>query len=164
MSCRQQKFVTPRQSTITRKREVPQSNILVFSLISLTFSISSIIYHSRGKVSRGNPKKSLFCYIQSLVTKYQIWHPWALVILMFFIFLNRKKLSDLALISHDYFEGFFSFFNSLIYSFIYLFLYLFICLFIYLFIVVGSNRPPHWSTRTIFLQVSDNCILGTSVS
>ena len=53
LSCRKQKCVSPLQSAITRKREV----FLIFS----SFSINSTI--SRGKVFRGDPKKSLFRYI-----------------------------------------------------------------------------------------------------
>ena len=35
---------------------------------------------------RSDPEKSLLRYIKSLVTKYQIWHPWAMAILRFFSF------------------------------------------------------------------------------
>ena len=35
---------------------------------------------------RNDPKKILLRYIKSLVTKYQIWHPWAMAILLFFSF------------------------------------------------------------------------------
>ena len=58
----------PRQSAITRKRDVPQPNVLVFFLICSIFSISSTaanIVISRGKAFRGDPKKihiSLYIY------------------------------------------------------------------------------------------------------
>ena len=61
LSCRKQKCVTPLQSAIIRKREFLQPHVLIFSLISSSFSISSTI--SRGKNFRGDPKKPLFCYI-----------------------------------------------------------------------------------------------------
>ena len=78
---------SPIQSAITRKREVPQPNVLIFFLISSTFSISSATANmviSRWKSFRGDLKKSLLRYIYGLVTKYQIWHSWALAILWFF--------------------------------------------------------------------------------
>ena len=78
--------MNPLQSVITWKREVPQPHVLIFFLISSSFSISSTI--SRGKVLRGDPKKSLFRYMESLVFKYQIWHSWAMIILWVF-FLNN---------------------------------------------------------------------------
>ena len=82
--------MTSLQSAITRKREAPQPHVLIFFLIFSSFSIKSII--SRVKVFRDDPKKSLFRYILSLVTKHQIWHSWAMIILwdffvnIFFIF------------------------------------------------------------------------------
>ena len=84
---------SPIQSAITRKREVLQPNVLIFFLISSTFSISSATANmviSRWKSFRGDPKKSLFRYIYGLVTKYQIWHSWALAILWFFSFWIKK--------------------------------------------------------------------------
>ena len=58
LSCRKQKCVTPLQSAITQKCEVSQPHVLIFFVISSSFSISSTI--SRGKIFRGDPKKSLF--------------------------------------------------------------------------------------------------------
>ena len=82
LSCRKQKCVIPLQSAITQKRDFPQPHVPILFLIFCSFSISFTI--SRGKVFRGDRIKSLFCYIKSLVTKYQIWHSWALVIFFSF--------------------------------------------------------------------------------
>ena len=71
----------PLQSAIIWKREFPQPHVLIFFLIPFSFSIISTV--SRGKVFKGDPKKSWFRYIQCLV-------------------------SDLALIGHSNFVGFFS--------------------------------------------------------
>ena len=57
-SCRKQKCVTPLRSSITWKCEIPQPHVLIFFLISSSFSIIPTI--SREKVFRGDPKKSLF--------------------------------------------------------------------------------------------------------
>ena len=77
------------QSAMTRKPEVLQPDVLIFFLISSPFSISSataniVISISRWKVFRGDPKKSLLRYIRGLVTKYQIWHSWVMIILWVF--------------------------------------------------------------------------------
>ena len=114
----------PIQSAITRKREIPQPHVFIFFLISSSFSISSTI--SRGKAFRGDPKISLFRYIKSLVTKYQIWYPWAMIILWGF-FLNN------------------SFFIFSIFLFSFLFSFIYFCYF-YLFIyfwlaAMGCHAP-----------------------
>ena len=125
LSCRKQKCVTPLQSTVTRKCEVPQSHVPIFFLISSCFSISSTI--SRETFLEAM-QKSLYFIIYNLVTKYQIWHSWAVVILFFF-FLNNKFLSDLALMSQNYcgvffwIIFFFHFFNFFIFNFYFYFFY-----------------------------------------
>ena len=118
LSCRKLKCVTPLQSAITRKREAPQPHVLIFFLIFSSFSIKSII--SRGKVFRDDPKKSLFRYILSLVTKHQIWHSWAMIILWGFFLNNILFIFSIFLLC---------------------FLFFIIYLFIYLFLI-GSDGPP----------------------
>ena len=89
----------PFQSTITRKRAVSHPHVLIFFLIFSSFSISSTM--SRGKGFKGAPIES--------VTKYQIYHSWAMLTFCLFFFLNKKVFSsDLALIGHNNLVGFFS--------------------------------------------------------
>ena len=96
------------------------------------------------KKFRDDPKKSLLCYMKNLVTEYQIWHSWAMVVLCFFFFLNKKNLSDLALLGHVilwiffwiiYFFYFFNFFH-----FIFHFIFFYFCCFYFL---IGSDGPPY---------------------
>ena len=126
LSCRKLKCVTPLQSAITRKREAPQPHVLIFFLIFSSFSIKSII--SRGKVFRDDPKKSLFRYILSLVTKHQIWHSWAMIILW------------------DFFVNIFFIFSIFLFLFFILLIFFF---FIFIFIFFDGQR---WATIHIFFK------------
>ena len=100
-----------------------------YIFVNLLYFLYQFRYHQysdfKMKNFRDDPNKSLLCYIKSLATKYQIWHSWAMVILSFFFFLNKKILSDLALMSHNNFARFllnnifFFFFNF--FNFIFIF-------------------------------------------
>ena len=103
-----------------------------------------LMKNSQDEKFRGDPKKSLLRYTKCLVTKYQIWHSRAMVILFFF-FLNKKKLSDFALMGHDNFVGFFHeqyfFFFSFFFLFLFFILFCFLLL-LFLFSLIDSDGPP----------------------
>ena len=125
---------TSHQSAIIRKREVPQPHVLIFFLISSTVSIRSAtanIVISRWKNLETIQKKSLLCYMKNLVTEYQIWHSWAMVVLCFFFFLNKKNLSDLALLGHVILWIFFL--NNIFFLFFQIFSFYFFLFLLFLF-------------------------------
>ena len=76
---------------------------------------------------RSDPEKSLLRYIKSLVTKYQIWHPWAMAILRFFSFWIKT-----------FFQIWHSWAIIILWVFfldnIYVYIYIYICMYIYIYI------------------------------
>ena len=104
---------------------------------------------------RSDPEKSLLRYIKSLVTKYQIWHPWAMAILRFFSFWIKTFFQ----IWHSWaIIILWVFFLDNIYVYIYMYVYIYIYStflfsvfhFIWFFFLIGSAGPP----RLVLLHVA----------
>ena len=116
------------QSVITRKHEVPQSHILIIFIISST------------------------CSLSSTTANIVIWKN----ILLSLHIKPGNKVSDLALMGHDNFVGFFL--NNTFFSFLFSF-FIFYLFFFYYYFLIGSDGPPYfsriyWTTfiKIIFLQ------------
>ena len=68
-------LLPPLESAIAGKCEVPQPHVLIFFLISSSFSTSSTIANSNQK------------FLEAIQKTYQIWHSWFMIILWVFFWI-----------------------------------------------------------------------------
>ena len=88
-----------------------------------------------------------------MVTKYRIWHSWAMVIVFFFSFLIKIFLSHLTLIGHDNFVGFFLNNIFIIFSVFLFSFFIFYSFYFYFFwlAAMGHHRAVNLSMFAKFL-------------
>ena len=132
-------LLPPLESAIAGKCEVPQPHVLIFFLISSSFSASSAIANSNQK------------FLEAIQKTYQIWHSWFMIILWVFFWI----------IFFFIFSFFYFSWAKIILGIFFLNKIFFVFVFIYLFFffLIGSDWPPYtcfYYVRNKHLEVLTN--------